>query len=686
MKKRLYPRLAWQGIRKNGKIYFPYLAACIFVVMVYYLIGFLSSDPVIREMEGGAQMQIILSLGTGVMGIFSVIFLFYTNSFLMKRRKKELGLYHVLGMDRKNIAVVLIWENLMTAGTSLGGGILGGILFSKLGQLAMIYLLGGKADFSFSINSDILIRTLKTYGVIFLLLLAYRILQIFRTRPLDLLKSESLGERPPRANWLSAILGAVLLGAAYGMAVTVKEPVTIIWLFFVAVLMVIGATYLLFMAGSVTLCKVLKKNKKYYYKTNHFVSLSSMMFRMKRNGAGLASICILSTMVLVMVSGTVSLFLGTEDSLRSRYPRNLVVNTPSLEDGVVSQVNQIVEGALEKYGVREENVLHYRQLVMSGMAEGNRMILDYANSGEFSYTEYENVRQIMVVPVEDYNRIMGTDETLDRQEVLVCNTKTDWQENYQELILEGMGTWKIKDQVEFVDNGVDAMQIIPTTYLFVSDVSVMEEMYQSYPKAGEEFEFWNYYGTDLDCSDETQSLIAQEISAGLQSLGEQDPAFSGTTVECVGVERMDFYSTYAGLFFLGILLGIVFLLGMVLIMYYKQVSEGYEDQGRFEILQKVGMTEKEIKKSINSQVLTVFFMPLIWAGIHTAFAFPMIYRLLQLFSLHNMWLLIGITGGCFLGFGLVYVLMYLLTSKSYYKIVRGGSFSSRRQRGIGQQN
>lgn len=589
MKKRLYPRLAWQGIRKNGKIYFPYLAACIFVVMVYYLIGFLSSDPVIREMEGGAQMQIILSLGTGVMGIFSVIFLFYTNSFLMKRRKKELGLYHVLGMDRKNIAVVLIWENLMTAGISLGGGILGGILFSKLGQLAMIYLLGGKADFSFSINSDILIRTLKTYGVIFLLLLAYRILQIFRTRPLDLLKSESLGERPPRANWLSAILGAVLLGAAYGMAVTVKEPVTIIWLFFVAVLMVIGATYLLFMAGSVTLCKVLKKNKKYYYKTNHFVSLSSMMFRMKRNGAGLASICILSTMVLVMVSGTVSLFLGTEDSLRSRYPRNLVVNTPSLEDGVVSQVNQIVEGALEKYGVREENVLHYRQLVMSGMAEGNRMILDYANSGEFSYTEYENVRQIMVVPVEDYNRIMGTDET--------------------------------------------------------------------------------------------QSLIAQEISAGLQSLGEQDPAFSGTTVECVGVERMDFYSTYAGLFFLGILLGIVFLLGMVLIMYYKQVSEGYEDQSRFEILQKVGMTEREIRKSVNSQVLTVFFMPLIWAGIHTAFAFPMIYRLLQLFSLHNMWLLIGITGGCFLGFGLVYVLMYLLTSKSYYKIVRGGNFSSRRQRG-----
>ena len=634
MKMRLYPRLAWQGIRKNGKIYFPYLAACIFVVMVFYLIGFLSSDPVIREMEGGAQMQVVLSLGTAVMGVFSVIFLFYTNSFLMKRRKKELGLYHILGMDRKNIAFVLIWENLMTAGISLGTGLLGGILFSKLGQLAMIYLLNGKVDFSFSINFHVFILTIKTYGLIFLLLLAYRILQIFRTRPLDLLKSESLGERPPRANWISALLGAVLLAAAYFLSVTTEEPVTIIWLFFVAVFMVIGATYLLFMAGSVTLCKILKKNKNYYYKTNHFVSLSSMMFRMKRNGAGLASICILSTMVLVMVSGTVSLFLGTEDSLRSRYPRNLVVNTPSLDDGIVDQVQQIVAGALEKYGVQEENVLHYRQLVMSGMTQGNQIILDYAKNGEFSYTEYGNVRQIMVVPVEDYNRIMGTDESLDRQEILVCNTKTDW-----------------------------------------------EEMYQDYPKAEEQFQFWDYYGTDLDCSDETQSLIAQEISSGLQSLGEQDPAFSGTTVECVGVERMDFYSMYAGMFFLGILLGIVFLLGMVLIMYYKQVSEGYEDQDRFEILQKVGMTEKEIRKSINSQILTVFFMPLIWAGIHTAFAFPMIYRLLQLFSLHNMWLLIGITGGCFLGFGLVYVLMYLLTSRSYYKIVRAGSFSSHRQRG-----
>ena len=681
MKKRLYPRLAWQGICKNGKIYFPYLAAGIFVVMVFYLIGFLSSDPVVRKMDGGEQMQIVLSLGTVVMGIFSVIFLFYTNSFLMKRRKKELGLYHVLGMGRRNIGIVLIWENLMTGGISLGAGLLGGILFSKVGQLAMIYLLEGEVNFSFSVNIEILFLTLKVYGVIFFLILIYGILQIFRTKPLDLLKSESLGECPPKANLLTAILGIVLLAGAYFMSITVKEPVAIVWLFFVAVIMVIGATYLLFMAGSVTLCKILKKNKKYYYKTNHFVSLSSMMFRMKRNGAGLASICILSTMVLVMVSGTVSLFLGTEDSLRSRYPRNLVVNTPSLEEGAVSQVSQIVEGALKKYGVQEENVLHYRQLVMSGMVEGNQVILDYANKGEFSYTEYENVRQIIVVPVEDYNRIMGTDVTLDRQEILVCNTKSGFKEDYQELTLEGLGTWKIKDQVDFVDNGVDAMQIIPTTYLFVSDESVMEEMYQSYPKAGEEFEFWNYYGTDLDCSDETQSLIAEEITAGLQNLGDQDPAFTGTTVECVGIERMDFYSMYAGLFFLGILLGIVFLLGMVLIMYYKQVSEGYEDQGRFEILQKVGMTKKDIKKSINSQVLTVFFMPLIWAGIHTAFAFPMIYRLLQLFSLHNMWLLIGITGGCFLGFGLVYVLMYILTSRSYYKIVSGGNFSSHRQRG-----
>ena len=225
------------------------------------------------------------------------------------------------------------------------------------------------------------------------------------------------------------VLGVLLLGGAYYLSVTVKEPLTIIWLFFVAVIMVIAATYLLFMAGSVALCKVLKKNKKYYYKTNHFVSLSSMMFRMKRNGAGLASICILSTMVLVMVSGTMSLYLGTEDSLRSRYPRDLVVNTPSLEETIVSRVDRTVREALDKYGVSEENVLHYRQLVMSGMVEGNRVILDYGQDSEFSYEEYEKVRQIIVVPVEDYNQIMGKDEKLERQEILVCNTKTDFRKN-----------------------------------------------------------------------------------------------------------------------------------------------------------------------------------------------------------------------------------------------------------------
>ena len=373
MKRSLYPRLAWQGIRKNGKIYFPYLAASIFVVMVYYLIGFLSNDPVVREMEGGEQMQLILMMGSSVMAVFSVIFLFYTNSFLMKRRRKELGLYHVLGMGRKNVAFVLAWESLITTAVSLTGGILCGVLFSKMGQLAMIFLLGGEADFSFSVNLEILLQTLKIYGSIFFLLLLYRIFQIFRTKPLELLKSESLGERPPKANWVSAVLGVLLLGGAYYLSVTVKEPLTIIWLFFVAVIMVIAATYLLFMAGSVALCKVLKKNKKYYYKTNHFVSLSSMMFRMKRNGAGLASICILSTMVLVMVSGTMSLYLGTEDSLRSRYPRDLVVNTPSLEETIVSRVDRTVREALDKYGgFREKMSLHYRQLVMSGMVEGNR--------------------------------------------------------------------------------------------------------------------------------------------------------------------------------------------------------------------------------------------------------------------------------------------------------------------------
>ncbi len=668
MKKSLYPRLAWQGIKKNGKIYFPYLAACMAMVAVFYVLGFLSHDKIVRDMNGGQQMQAVLSMGTFVMGFFATIFLFYTSSFLMKQRKKELGLYHMLGMDKRNLAVVLTWENLMRAGISLLGGLCSGILFSKAAQLMMIRLLQEKAEFSFYADWYVAGLTLKVFAAVFVLIFLQEIWQILRSRPVELFNSQRMGERPLKVNWLAALLGLLLLGGAYFMALVIKNPVEILIFFFVAVILVIAGTYLLFCAVSVAMCRILKKNKTYYYKTNHFISVSTMAYRMKRNGAGLASICILSTMVLVMVSSTASLFIGTEDSLRTRYPRNLVIDTPTLEEEKIEQVHQIVRDVLEEYGVKGENLLSYSILDFSGLFQGNEVLLDTEEFQRDSTSQYSQIRQIMAVPLEDYNKIMGTSEELAPGEALVCNTKSDFEREYKELKFQEGPSWKIKKYVEFIDNGVDSMQIVPTTYLFVprQNLTDIKDAYASVDVTMVEHD---YYGLDLDCEDQVQADMEQSILERLEALSAQDEVYGQVNVESVGAERIDFYSLYAGMFFLGILLGLVFLLGTLLIMYYKQVTEGYEDKGRFQILQKVGMTEKEIKRSIHSQVLTIFFLPLALGGIHTAFAFPMIYQLLQLFGLTNLKLLVMVTVLCFLVFGLIYGIMYTATAKVYYRIV-----------------
>lgn len=674
MKTGFYPRLAWTGIRKNKKIYLPYIAACIVMVMIFYMICFLSGNKTVKNLNGGATMQMMLSLGTGVMGFFALIFLFYTNSFLMKRRKKEFGLYHILGMGKKNVAAVLVWESILTAGITILAGLGIGILFSKLGELIMAYMLEGTGDFSYYVETKAVTITLGVFFSIFLLILLNSVRQIYLSDPIELLRSEAEGEKPPKANWLAALFGAVLLGGAYWLAVTIEEPVSAMLWFFVAVAMVIAATYLLFCSGSVVLCRILKANKNYYYKTSHFISVSSMMYRMKRNGAGLASICILSTMVLVMLSGTACLYLGCEESMRVRYPRNVVMDTYSADVQYVSQVHETAEKVLESYGEDGENLLHYRILDMTGLFAKEQVHLNPDRFQKFTYSGYDDVRQIMVIPVEDYNQIMGENEVLQSDEILVYNTKSDFRWDYDQITLEGCGTWRIKKQVDqFVSNGVDAMQVIPTTYLFVSDMSVLREIYDNFPYKSEDFQplFHDYYGFDLDCEEEKQAEISQAVSDGIRELQIHDSSFPTVTVEGAAQEYMEFYALYAGMFLLGVILGAVFVMGTVLIMYYKQVTEGYEDQGRFEILQKVGMTKEQIKKSIQSQVLTVFFVPLLAAGVHTGFAFPIMHKIMLLFGLTNLKLLLEIMAGCFLVFTVFYVVMYLITSRAYYRIVSG---------------
>lgn len=676
MKKGIYSRLALTGIRKNKKLYIPYILTCVGMVMMFYIISFLSNSDLMINYPGGETIKAILGLGVYVIGFFALIFLFYTNSFLVRRRKKEFGLYNILGMGKRNIARVMLWETLFIGVFSIVIGMALGIVFSKLAELLMINITNMDVNFGLKIDFTSLYYTAVLFAVIFFLILLNSLRQVHLSNPIALLHSENAGERPPKANWVVAILGLVVLACAYYMAVTIKDPVTTLAAFFFAVIMVILATYLIFISGSVAFCKLLQKKKNYYYKTNHFVSVSSMSYRMKRNGAGLASICILCTMVLVMISSTACLYMGKEESLRERYPRNInvTISAESYEELISQDAESISDMCFEtaeNMGYSPENSLDYSTLAFVSYIRNGEIVFDDGENG-FDYATGD-LWQIFMVPLEDYNRITGSNETLEYNEVLISTSK-DMNYGYDTVSIKGQEPLNIKKTVtNFENNGVDTMQIIPALYIFVPDLGIqLERISQTNAEALDTVS--RFIGFDLKVSDTEQVQVYDAISENLRNSEIENPDSSlVVSVESAANEKQSFYGLYGGLFFLGIILGIVFIFAAVLIMYYKQVSEGYEDQSRFEIMQKVGMTKKEIKKSINSQMLTVFFMPLVAAGVHLAFAFPMIYKMLILFGLVNQSFLIMVTVGCFLLFALLYMLVYKITSRAYYSIVSGGS-------------
>lgn len=675
MKKGIYSRLALTGIKKNKKLYIPYILTCIGMVMMFYIITFLSSSDMMMNYPGGETMRGILGFGVYVIGFFAVIFLFYTNSFLVRRRKKEFGLYNILGMGKRNIARVMLWETLFIGAFSIVLGMALGVLFSKLAELVMVNIMSMDVTFGVTIDYKAIYYTVVLFAVIFFLILLNSLRQVHLSNPIALLHSENAGEKPPKANWFFAVLGVLILGCAYYLAVTIKDPVTTLAAFFFAVIMVIIATYLIFISGSVAFCKILQKKKNYYYKTNHFVSVSSMSYRMKRNGAGLASICILCTMVLVMISSTVCLYLGKEDSLRERYTRNInITMTSQIYSDLISQdANSIAKMSIEtaeNMGYKPVNAIDYTMLSFVSYIRDGEIVFDDGENG-FNYVSGD-LWQIFIVSLDDYNRLTGSQENLDEDEVMIYTSK-DMDYNYDVLKIKGQEPLNIKKVLmDFENNGVDTMQIIPALYIFVPDLEVQVQKIseQSEDTLGNINRFVGY---DIEATDQQQTDVFDEIYDWLRtSQIENADSSMYVYVEGSANEKLEFFGLYGGLFFLGIILGIVFIFAAVLIMYYKQVSEGYEDQSRFEIMQKVGMTKREIKKSINSQMLTVFFMPLIASGVHLAFAFPMIYKMLILFGLVNKVFLIMVTVGCFLLFALLYMLVYKITSRAYYSIVSGG--------------
>ncbi|MCI9150442.1 MAG: FtsX-like permease family protein [Lachnospiraceae bacterium] len=672
MKRGFYRRLALTGIYKNKKNYLPYILTCIGMVMMYYIIRFLADSPKVAGVRGGEIMQMVLGLGGWVIGIFAVIFLFYTNSFLIRRRKKEFGLYNILGMGKKNLFQVLLWENVIIAGIALAAGLFCGILFSKLAELCMVKVLGVEGSMDFYISMESIRGSAVLFAVIFLILLLNGTRQIYKANPVELLGSESAGEKPPKARLLLALAGLALVAGAYYLAVTIQDPIAAMLLFFVAVIMVILGTYLLFITGSVAFCRLLQKRKKYYYKTSHFVSVSSMAFRMKRNGAGLASICILSTMVLVMLSSTTCLFIGTEDMLRERYPRDIVVETVSSDPEEYGRSNGMVSEVLASHGLVGENTTEYRYMYLAGYLFDDQLVLDRNQLESFNMAGDNNLRELYVLPLEDYNRMMGTQYSLAPQELLLFCKKTSY--TYDTLSIKDYGTFTVKEQPK---EGRPAMgsamaSILGSMFLVVPSMDEVNEIYEFAKEIyGEEYYSVRcWYGVDLSCSGEEMQKIAEEISARHDDLKLNQGFAPKIKLECIARDRVEFYATYGGLFFLGVLLGLVFTIAAVLIIYYKQVSEGYEDQKRFAIMQKVGMTDREIRKSINSQVLTVFFLPLILAGIHMAFAFPMLRLVMLIIGLVNTWLAVVTAVVSYLVFAVLYVLVYRGTSRTYYGIVR----------------
>ena len=658
----LYRRLAWEGIRKNKQLYFPYLLTGSVMVMIFYILYAMTDATWMASVRGSGWAVFVMQLGSIVIGFFSLLFLFYTNSFLVRQRYKEFGLYNVLGMDKRNISRVLFWENLYVALITLLCGFILGIAMSKAAELALMNLLHLPIDYQIRLSPKAMGITILVYGSIFLLLLLNSLVRVRRAKPLELMKTASMGERMPKFLWVEALVGLALLGYAYYLALSIQEPLSALAWFFTAVILVILATYALFLAGSVVLCKLLKKNKKYYYKANHFVSVSSMMFRMRRNGAGLASICILLTTVLVMLVSTASLYIGAEGSIRARYPDGITVtaNWDSWQT-MVDSAPMLEETVRQAAG--DSPIHSYRSAETSGLLTETGLYWD-ADTYRQEHGElrsYDRLGTVIALPLEDYNRMMGTQETLEDGECLLYCSRLRY--SWDSFALEGGPALHVKKILtECFDIGSAVASITPTVVLVTKDAQGF--------MTGATGTFQWICGFDVPETDREQA-IALKLSGDLSDQGEDIPGLQMTRVDSREDNRNGFYELNGSLLFLGLMLSLVFLFAAVLIIYYKQLSEGYEDRSRFAIMRKVGMTRREIRASINSQMLTVFASPLLMAGLHLCFAFPFLWKILILFGLFDKALVTWVALGCFLIFALAYALVYKLTSNSYYTIVSG---------------
>lgn len=677
MRKSLYPRLAAQSLKLNRRFFVPYILSLMGNVAAFYIMSALVNDPGVQDMTPGRTngyyyVQMMMSMGMFVAFVFSVIFVFYINGFLMKQRKRELGLYNILGMGKNHIAALMLLEGLYVGVIGIAGGLAVGMLLHKLVTLLLYRALDFGVPLGFYISWKGLTETAILFAGLIAATVLVNLVKIQVSRPIELLRGGNVGEREPKTRWLMTLLGILTLGGGYFIAVRTSSGVEAIAFYFVAVFLVIIGTYCLFTAVSVFVLKALRRNKKFYYRTGPFISVSGMLYRMKQNAVGLANICILCTMVMVMISGTLSLWLGTEDISRRLHPSDLQIRVRYYLDEEDPFNPPVILKDAESY-INSEGVTVTGERTMATVRFGVGLDADGVFHTNTRAEGIVSTYSVDVLTASAYTDLTGETVNLQSDEVMVYGTglstlefrwdnRDDGEEKHPATVFQVVRN--LRESPWF------SPQISNQMCLIVADESVLTEIYQAQLAAyGEEASLLDWYAyLDLDCSDEECQRLTEDYWEGNKT-DYGAGRWEYMSWNSSGQGRSELYGLAGGFLFLGLFLGFIFLMATVLIIYYKQISEGYEDKRRFEIMQKVGLSREEVRTAIRSQVLMVFFLPIVVAAIHIAFDFNMVEKLLTLFYLHDTALTALCTLGTLLVFFLVYGVVYLLTARTYYKIV-----------------
>ena len=670
MHKGIFSRLAKQNIRNNKSTYIPYMITCIFCIAMIYMMEFLRDCPTLDQAVRQAdEVRMIVFTGEIVVEIFCIIFLTYSNSFLMKRRQKEIGLYNILGLERNHIGIVMFLETIITSIGSLAGGIAVGIIGSKLALLLLLKLLHIPSVLGFYISVKGIFTCLFMFGIVFLMILFLNLAKIHLSRPVELLRGNNTGEKEPAAKWLMALIGFICLGAGYYLAVTTESPIKAITIFLLAVILVMAGTYLLFTAGSIVILKFLRRRKSFYYRTGNFISISGMLYRMKQNAVGLASICILSTGVLLMISMTVSIYFGMNDIMLNRYPYDVDMSVTSISEDECQTAIEAFEKAIADNKVPVEKSVEEIYLDIVCSKNGDQILIKPANTIRNS----DSVLVLSLLNQAEYERLTGISANLNDGEIFAWYPSAVQKDSVTVDETEfTVKKWLDKNPLTCGEDAVsDNAVLVVTDEDFKKFDEMRTEMYKGVSSAPAGEDLTLHLGLDITGSETDKIDFGTSVMEVVKDL-KKNGGLSENSWITSGIRQQEYESYYAdngSLLFIGIFLGSLFLMGTAMIIYYKQISEGYEDQKRFEIMQKVGLSRREVRSSVRRQILMVFFLPLLMAMLHITMAFPMIRRLLLLFGMTNTKLFIGCTAGTVLIFAVVYGLIYLMTARSYYHIV-----------------